>query len=653
MLTAFLALTSVFLILFWQPLQEPQVLAAGKTYYVATSGSDANFGTADGPWRTIQHAANRVQAGDQVVVRAGIYEEKIVMKASGTIDQPIIFEGERGSSGEWLTVIDASRPLTATWTLVTNAPFVASDGVYKTTAIPHNTGALVVLIDGQYKHIPKISDKLMEGVSRATAAQSKTRGEMWYDILRRGANQRKEYAQGQNPDRTPRRLAVNVWDGIDAYFGSRCNDNPCTATSGFTTYLRFRNADDPNTKNLRFAPLGPAVRLENTSYITLKNLEIRNGQDGIRIAGAHHNVIEGNYVTSGRHRIEVYSGASSNHIRKNKLQRIALSPYLPGAWGADSGGVYRYSGNALLYQYAVREHMYHEYKGTVGGSVGGGDTNDRSIRLLQAGADNAIYENQISQGGLGITVQYSSNIRIYKNEVSHHQSVCIALLQGTNNIWVNDNLLYDCNIIFRPNRLEEGNRLVYIYRNRLYNPDGVGQSIFAHATPTSRSECAAASGTPPEFWIYHNSLAGGRYGFLSGQCARMVGALSRFRFINNIFSSSKAWHILGGRNEAGTINIFDYNWLGGEWQTAPWFGTHNVNAQHQFLWDNQTLPNFQLPAGSTARNAGIDLSQSFTIGGRTYGPLPGFSPGYAGPDGRPDLGAVQSGEACPAPHCPK
>jgi hypothetical protein len=56
---------------------------SGKTYYVSTSGSDTSGGTLSAPWRTIQHAANTVAAGDTVQVRAGTYNEIVTMKTSG------------------------------------------------------------------------------------------------------------------------------------------------------------------------------------------------------------------------------------------------------------------------------------------------------------------------------------------------------------------------------------------------------------------------------------------------------------------------------------------------------------------------------------------------------------------------------------------
>ena len=56
---------------------------SGVTYYVSTSGNDTNAGTLSAPWRTIQHAANTVHAGDTVQVMGGTYNEIVTMKTSG------------------------------------------------------------------------------------------------------------------------------------------------------------------------------------------------------------------------------------------------------------------------------------------------------------------------------------------------------------------------------------------------------------------------------------------------------------------------------------------------------------------------------------------------------------------------------------------
>ncbi len=61
-------------------------LMVGKAaeYHVATTGNDSNPGSSASPWRTIQRAANVMQAGDTVYVRPGTYNERVTPAASGT-----------------------------------------------------------------------------------------------------------------------------------------------------------------------------------------------------------------------------------------------------------------------------------------------------------------------------------------------------------------------------------------------------------------------------------------------------------------------------------------------------------------------------------------------------------------------------------------
>ena len=66
---------------------------SGIAFYVSTTGSDSNPGTISSPWRTIQHAANSVQAGDTVFVRGGVYNESVNISVSGSATAgPITFQ---------------------------------------------------------------------------------------------------------------------------------------------------------------------------------------------------------------------------------------------------------------------------------------------------------------------------------------------------------------------------------------------------------------------------------------------------------------------------------------------------------------------------------------------------------------------------------
>lgn len=89
---------------------------AATTYYVAPNGNDGSPGTLAQPWATIQHAANSVQAGDTVLVRGGVYAERVTLSVSGnSADGFITFQNYPNElpilDGTNLTVPDAYNGL--------------------------------------------------------------------------------------------------------------------------------------------------------------------------------------------------------------------------------------------------------------------------------------------------------------------------------------------------------------------------------------------------------------------------------------------------------------------------------------------------------------------------------------------------------------
>jgi len=72
--------------------------AQSATYYVSTTGNDANDGLSErSAWRTISHAAKVAKAGDTVLVLPGDYgDERVVFANSGEKGKPIVFKGHKG-----------------------------------------------------------------------------------------------------------------------------------------------------------------------------------------------------------------------------------------------------------------------------------------------------------------------------------------------------------------------------------------------------------------------------------------------------------------------------------------------------------------------------------------------------------------------------
>ena len=109
----------------WQPTTPATpVSSTGKTYYVSPKGSDGNDGLSLATaFATPQKAAGVVQAGDTVLIAAGLYRGGIDMTnhASGQAGKPITF----GSLGDGPVVIDGSTPVTG-WTQVSGSVWQAT-----------------------------------------------------------------------------------------------------------------------------------------------------------------------------------------------------------------------------------------------------------------------------------------------------------------------------------------------------------------------------------------------------------------------------------------------------------------------------------------------------------------------------------------------
>ncbi len=88
-------------------------LAAGaREYHVSVTGSDKNDGSASNPFKTISCAARIAQPGDEIIVHAGIYREKVTPPRGGESDsRRIVFR----SAGDGKVEIKGSEKITG-WT---------------------------------------------------------------------------------------------------------------------------------------------------------------------------------------------------------------------------------------------------------------------------------------------------------------------------------------------------------------------------------------------------------------------------------------------------------------------------------------------------------------------------------------------------------
>jgi len=119
---------------------DPGNCTGTHTFYVATTGSDGNPGTASQPFRSILHALESAAGGDAVIVSNGTYSESDTL----TLDKPNLRLCAAG--GESVTVTPASSSIH--YGLIVAADGVLIDGIHTTgflssITLSGNSGALV------------------------------------------------------------------------------------------------------------------------------------------------------------------------------------------------------------------------------------------------------------------------------------------------------------------------------------------------------------------------------------------------------------------------------------------------------------------------------------------------------------------------------
>jgi parallel beta-helix repeat protein len=96
--------------------------ASVRHLYVSTAGSDAERGSANAPFRTIQRASRAATAGTTIHVGPGAYKETITSTASGTAGMPIRYVSEPPGAA----VIRPSRATDTIWS--DSGDYVAIEG---------------------------------------------------------------------------------------------------------------------------------------------------------------------------------------------------------------------------------------------------------------------------------------------------------------------------------------------------------------------------------------------------------------------------------------------------------------------------------------------------------------------------------------------
>ena len=579
-------------------------VAQAETIYVAEEGSDEAAGTAAAPLTTIAAALRRAEPGDVVHVAAGMFREPIVVARSGRAGSPITIEGER-VGGKPATHIRTGTPF-AGWEPAPRSGGLADEcpagscGVYR-RAVSFEPRA-VTIDDGD---VPR----LVDGPSGHLRGKN-----VWYYLtLPPDARERTQY----------RDLDVAYWDGIEAMHFYQ---------DGYV-YLRMRDGGDPDDHHVELAPEGAVVSLVDVEHIVVRDLDIAGGQHGVQILGGGNHVVEGCSIRHGQSRFLLSNGTRDNHIRNNVMVMGGMGRYRPGAWAGDAEG----------YLYAVREHIYNVYKHEIGVGTYSGDE-DRGFFIDGAGPGNVIEGNDIGETLIGVSVRNVRDVTVIGNHVHHTSSSGIGWEKGATEIRIDSNRIESCAHGIRFQELFHGSRSIEVVGNTIWSEEGAGNLTYWHTQ-------YAPDGEPVEVLFAHNTLHGGQRGLSFNDYIPELG-LFQVYMVNNIVSQrGEVWRGDGAVELGG----FEHNWVGGVIGGVDHFdlitGT-NMRRDGERLWAPGDTEPFVLPEGHEARNTGLDLSQPFRLGDRSFEPVlePGYFTGAA-----PHRGATQDCEmptACAVGGCP-
>ncbi len=590
-------------------LQTTGPLPHPRTYYVSPRGNNLNPGTHALPLRTIQAGINKACAGDLVMVLAGRYKESVTFPRSGSRGSPITVQGEVDRAGNPLAVVDKSESVTADWIA---APEVGS-GVYK-TALGYTP--LAIYVDSL--QIVGIDSAMMAGDSSSGHGVWPGTG-----MHMLGFTTSKVWVHPFEATCSPK-----WWDAVGAMYG----------VLGDTTYIRFKDGDDPNSKNLRASSgFGFNVYFNDVDYIKLKQMRVQGSPYVVWGNYANHCVLDSCVIRHGYQRIGFNNG-SHNAVRNCDL---SLGRY--GAtfreWSNADGDSIPDSAAYSVVQYCISKWMYGDLAcvqlvNETDDEISGCDFHDTHVGVVARPADRtSIHGNQFTRtSAAGIEQQWCithDSTTIYDNDFTH------------------------CAIAYRPSQVgERGDtcRRTYFYNNRSYQDDGLGNHFLVHEVADYDYYIQNGDANSPEIWLYHNSFAGGSY-----WANPVKYACDSMRMVNNIFSSHYMVADVVAREmtDSSLFAGFDYNFIGGGFRYyggLAWAAkdVHNQwpadsvhgDVDHQ-VWPLGSEPDWAVPGTSTAYQSGLDLSDSFTIRGIKYGPLPGMTPGYF-PGAKPNLGAVQN-----------
>ena len=581
---------------------------SATNYHVKNGGNDGAAGTSDETaWESISKVnGESFSPGDSIFFNRGdAFIGGLVVPSSGSAGNYIVFGAYGTGNQPIITVNDTVAGL---------AWIPHTDTIWKTTDITESPWNIFT---GSGKRIHKVSDNFID--------TNPTDGRYWnYDAL-------ELLATHATAEITEGAYTVDFWDispALMAFDDSGVED---------TTYIRFRDGEDPNDSIFYIASSSSqSVYANGKDYVVIQDIHAKGGNRGIWVRSAENAVVQNCRVTNSNKKISVWHISDGVDIRDNYLTNDLLSPYTTYAYlDGDS------------YETNMGYHLYTFYKYRVTPTTSA--STDLGIEMSTTNAVDLlnvdIYNDSIVNCANGITIKGTGN-KIYDNYISNTSSAAIFGDYVCDSILLYDNYIRNTALGFRFGSIDDHTSTAYIYGNSIYNPYA-GEITFYHLT--------APAPVTATYYFYHNSFIS-----VSGVNASAYiddTDSTDILYVNNIFSiEDQNFTSSGGSGIFSKPDLFDfyYNWNSGEFyggtpgDTAVWAkDPSNIYDFGNTFWDHSIdPPDFTNITGTDVREAGKDVSETFYLGGEEYSALPGMSPGYFNGTA-PDMGVFQTTATVP------
>lgn len=359
-------------------------------YHVATTGDDANPGTAEKPFRTIQTAANIAQPGDTITVHAGTYRERVDPPRGGVSEElRITYQAAPGEE----VVITGAEKVTGwikeqndTWKLVLPNSFFGNfnpyadviGGPWYNSGRTNHTGA--VYLNG---------DWLREAENlEATLAPADKNRPLWFGQLEE--TQTTLWAQFPNADPNQELTEINMRQAV--FYPSRPGINYITVRG-----LTLRQAATP-WAGVTGEQIGLIGTHWSKGWIIEDNIISHSTCTGItlglRDVGLESNSM--NYLETIKRAVGDYGWSKAN-IGSHIVRRNHISHCEKGGVQGSMGGAFSEITDNVIHDIHVRG-LFSGCENAAIKLLGGIDTKIRGNWIYRCGGDGGIWLDWMSQG---------------------------------------------------------------------------------------------------------------------------------------------------------------------------------------------------------------------------------------------------------------